>query len=304
MKVESRINFPQIMALSMLLPIIAVVYFVSFGSEKVKLKETPAVDFTAAEYQKHIEKLKKKLPHKDFQIVIEPPFVVIGDEPEAMVKRRSELTVKWAVDKLKANYFSKDPKEILDIWLFKDKDSYYKNAKLLFDDEPTTPYGYYSSYHKALVMNIGTGGGTLVHEIVHPFIEANFPDCPAWFNEGLASLYEQSSEREGKIIGLTNWRLAGLQKAITNKTNPGFQKLLSTTRTEFYDDETGVYYAQARYLCYYLQEKGLLVKFYQEFTKNAATDPTGYKSLQKVLGTTDMVKFQKDWEAFVLKLEF
>jgi len=47
-----------------------------------------------------------------------------------------------------------------------------------------------------------------VHEIVHPFMAANFPDCPAWFNEGLASLYEQSSERDGKIIGLTNWRLA------------------------------------------------------------------------------------------------
>jgi len=28
----------------------------------------------------------------------------------------------------------------------------------------------------------------LVHEIVHPFMRANFPECPAWFNEGLASL--------------------------------------------------------------------------------------------------------------------
>ena len=34
-------------------------------------------------------------------------------------------------------------------------------------------------------MNISTGGGTLVHEIVHPFIEANFPACPPWLNEGL-----------------------------------------------------------------------------------------------------------------------
>ena len=25
-----------------------------------------------------------------------------------------------------------------------------------------------------------TGGGTLVHEIVHPFLRANFPECPAW----------------------------------------------------------------------------------------------------------------------------
>jgi len=34
------------------------------------------------------------------------------------------------------------------------------------------------------------------------------------FNEGLASLYEQSAERDGRIIGQTNWRLRGLQSAI------------------------------------------------------------------------------------------
>ena len=42
-------------------------------------------------------------------------------------------------------------------------------------------------------MNIATGGGTLVHEIVHPFMAANFEQCPSWFNEGLGSLYEQSA---------------------------------------------------------------------------------------------------------------
>lgn len=256
------------------------------------------------DYAKHVEYLKKKYAGKGFYIVIQEPFVVIGDESEEMVKRRSENTVKWAVDKLKANYFTKDPEEILNIWLFKDNTSYYKNTKDIFNDVPDTPYGYYSPAQKALIMNIGTGGGTLVHEIVHPFIEANFPESPAWFNEGLASLYEQSSERDGKIIGMTNWRLSGLQKAIKNKTNPSFKDLLSTTRTAFYADETGVYYAQARYLCYYLQEKGLLIKFYKEFTKNSVADPTGYKTLQKVLGVTNMIAFQKNWEDFVLKLVF
>ena len=176
----------NLIAFLLLLPVSVGVYLVAFGNEKVETKEVTKDDSTSADYQKHVEKLKKKLPNKDFNIVIQPPFVVIGDESEAMVKRRSENTVKWAVDKLKANYFAKDPKEILDIWLFKDKTSYYKYTKEIFNDEPDTPFGYYSSYHKALVMNIGTGGGTLVHEIVHPFIEANFPDCPSWFNEGLA----------------------------------------------------------------------------------------------------------------------
>jgi hypothetical protein len=35
------------------------------------------------------------------------------------------------------------------------------------------------------------------------------------------------------------------------------------------------FYAQARYLCYYLQEKGLLIKFYQELAANVRRDPTG-----------------------------
>lgn len=274
--------------------------FVSFGKEETSQQFKN--DSTPDDYQKHIEKLKEKLPNKDFHIVIQKPFVVIGNDSQENVRKHSEQTVKWAVDKLKANYFSKDPKNILDIWLFKDEESYYKYTKEIFNDEPTTPYGYYSSHHKALIMNIGTGGGTLVHEIVHPFMEANFEDCPAWFNEGLASLYEQSGEIEGKIVGFTNWRLSGLQRAINRKTNPSFRNLLATTEKEFYADETGVYYAQARYLCYYLQQKGLLIKFYQEFTKNSATDPTGYKTLQKVLGEQNMTLFQKKWESYVLKL--
>ena len=40
-----------------------------------------------------------------------------------------------------------------------------------------------------VVLGTSTGGGTLVHEIVHPFMRANFPNCPSWFDEGLASLY-------------------------------------------------------------------------------------------------------------------
>ena len=150
---------------------------------------------TAAEFAKHVRELKKKLPSDDFTIVVSPPFVVIGDDEPAEVRRRAKETVQWAVEKLKAAYFPKDPVDILDIWLFKDKESYEENVEKLFHSKPDTPYGYFSESDKALVMNIATGGGTLVHEIVHPFVAANFPECPAWFNEGLGSLYEQSDER-------------------------------------------------------------------------------------------------------------
>jgi hypothetical protein len=259
---------------------------------------------TPADFVQHILRLKQSLPEDGrFTIVVQPPFVVVGDESPETVKSRSEQTVKWAVDHIKQSYFSRDPDRILDVWLFKDKASYEKNVKQIFDDTPTTPYGYFSAVHGALIMNIATGGGTLVHEIVHPYMAANFPKCPSWFNEGLASLYEHAGEENGRIHGYPNWRLPGLQQAIKAKAVPPFEKLCSTTTEQFYGEDRGTNYGQARYLCYYLQEKGLLEKYYRDFRAHAADDPTGYATLQKVLGETDMAAFQKRWEAYVMKLE-
>ncbi len=231
-----------------------------------------------ADYETHLENLKKKVP-QGFTVIIQRPFIVIGDESPATVRLSAQNTIKWAVDLLKKDYFKKDPTDIIDIWLFKNDTSYYKYTKKIFNDEPTTPFGYYSEVGKSLIMNIGTGGGTLVHEIVHPFVRANFPDCPPWLDEGLASLYEQCGEKNGHIYGYTNWRLNGLKKAIkAGKVKP-FAKLTSMHKIEFYKEDQGVNYAQARYLCYYLQQKGLLVKFYHAFYANRADDPTGYLSL-------------------------
>lgn len=266
--------------------------------------DAPVRTFTADDYARHVERLRAKLPSDEFTVVVEPPFVVIGDEPPEVVRRRSRQTVRWAVDMLKRSYFQRDPPEILDIWLFKDKDSYEKHAAKLFRSKPTTPYGYFSHEDRSLVMNIATGGGTLVHEIVHPFMAANFPDCPAWFNEGLGSLYEQCGERDGRIHGETNWRLAGLQEAIRQRRVRSFETLCSTTTTEFYERDRGADYAQARYLCYYLQERGLLEKFYHRFRARREVDPTGYGTLKEVLGRGDMEAFERDWESYVLKLQF
>jgi hypothetical protein len=268
----------------------------------------PPDSFTDADYAQHVRKLKKKHPAMSrFNIAIQPPFVVIGDSSAARVAAYASGTVKWATDKLKKGFFKKDPKDILNIWLFSNEKVYRKYAWELFRDKPNTYFGYYSSDEKALVMNIATGGGTLVHEIVHPFVEANVPACPSWFNEGLGSLYEQSAERGGDIIGRTNWRLAGLQDAIKAKSVPSFKTLTATTTHQFYSQDKGTNYAQARYLCYYLQEKRLLRKFYKDFVVNQKIDPTGFETLKKTLGLKtdkEMQEFQKKWEAYTLKLVF
>ncbi|MGB3341137.1 MAG: hypothetical protein WBB37_06620 [bacterium] len=275
---------------------------ITMHSEEIP-EESGLLRLTDEDFKEHMNELKKKVP-TGFTTIIQPPFVVIGDESPAIVKQRSERTIKWAVDMLKKDYFDRDPDKIIDIWLFKDDKSYYKHAKELFGDEPTTPFGYFSEIENALIMNINTGGGTLVHEIVHPFMHSNFPECPPWFDEGLASLYEQCREKDGHIYGLTNWRLESLQEAIEQDRVPPFKTLTDMDAHKFYTEDKGTNYGQARYLCYFLQEKGSLIEFYREFYKNRKKDPTGYKTLKQILGEDDMLVFKEKWEAYVLRLTF
>ena len=264
---------------------------------------TRASRHSKADLAQHVMRLKKRVP-TGFHIVVEPPFVVIGDEPLSTVKSRARGTVRWATANLKRSFFARDPTHILDIWLFKDKKSYISHCVKLFGGRPSTPFGFYSDRHRALVMNISTGGGTLVHEIVHPFIESNFPRSPPWFNEGLGSLYEQCGSCRGEICGYTNWRLAGLQRAIRAGGVPTIKRLMSRNTYQFYELDPGTNYAQSRYLLYYLQQRNLLRSYYRQFTGNQGRDPTGYETFKRLLGEHDMKAFQKRWEAYVLKLRY
>src|SRR5438094_3561992 len=233
------------------------------------------------EYDAHIRALRATLKAHDLgdlSVRVEEPFAVVGD---AATLERSSSTVRWAADHLERDFFARRPNKILDIYLFGDADSYGAGVKSLTGESPTTPYGFYSSAHGGMFMNIATGGGTLVHEIVHPYVEADFPNAPPWLNEGLGSLFEQSNERDGHIIGMTNWRLAGLQKTIQRGKLPSFRDLAHLSTEDFYADRGGTNYAQSRYLMYYLQETGKLRDFYRAFRAARMRDPSGYQTLVK-----------------------
>ncbi|MES2642993.1 MAG: C39 family peptidase [Myxococcota bacterium] len=235
-----------------------------------------------------------------FTVVLEPPYVVVGNEPEATVVARAESTVRRTDALLRQDYFTTELDHTWEIWMFRDDDTYVRHTQSLFGETPTTPYGFANGYHHALVMNIGLGGGTLVHEMVHPYLAVDFPGVPSWFNEGLASLYEHAGEVDGHLVGYPNWRLPALQAAIRRGDVQPFEAFTALSTAAFYGDRGGLNYAQARYLCYYLQERGLLRGYYKAF--RVATDTTGYTTLRETLGDPDMAVFQREWEQFVLGL--
>ena len=212
--------------------------------------------------------------------------------------------MKWAVDRLRGALFQRDPEFIIDIfWLFRDRESYEGHGGNSSATNRTRRTDIIRPNMRcAGDGNIATGGGTLVHEIVHPFMAANFAACPSWFNEGRVRCMRNSGEENGQIKGFVNWRLDGLQRTIRAGRLPTFETLCGTTTDEFYHRDKGANYGQARYLCLYLQEHGLLKKFYDEFRASANGDSTGYHALQSVLEEKDMADFQKRWEAWVLSL--
>lgn len=251
---------------------------------------------SADDYSRAVAAVHERAP--DAEVFVVPPFVVTGDGEE--LQRQHEGLVTWARDHLREQHFPRDPDRPWTVWLLSDDQAYRETAVALFGREPTTPFGF--ARDETLVMNIATGGGTLVHEMVHPYVWANTSDPPPWIDEGLASLYEATIERDGRMVGLVNWRLEGLEDAIRREDVPSFRWLTSRTVDQFYDEDPGTNYGQSRYLMLWLQEHDRLDGFWRAWTASRDADPTGYGALADAVGG-DLHEFQRHWEAWVLSLE-
>lgn len=246
---------------------------------------------------------KDRFDAEKINYTITGPFLIAGNGSPAKLRRYRDDTVRAAARALRAAYFEKEPTEPVLILLFETAGPYRRLAKKWFDEDDVPHYGFFRRSDHVMLMNVGTGTGTLVHELVHALLAPDFPDCPDWFNEGLASLYEQCSLDGDTITGHENWRLPALQDAIRSGELRPLEEMIADEN--FYDDPlVGLNYAQARYLMFYLQEKRLLPSYYKRFRDAAKDDPTGQATLKEMLKTDDLAAFEKRWRKWVLSLRF
>jgi hypothetical protein len=248
---------------------------------------------------------KPRFDAEKFNYVVAGPFVIAGNGSKDRIARYRDQTILAAARALQAMYFDTEPTEPVLILLFESAEPYQRLAKKWFGDEEVPHFGFFRRSQSVMLMNVGTGTGTLVHELVHALIAPDFPHVPDWFNEGLASLYEQCAiGRDYRSIqGLPNWRLPALKVAIKKDQLRPLRELIEDDN--FYDPQrVGMNYAQARYLLMYLQEKKLLADYYARFRDNAKDDPTGLKTLQAVAAPDGMDAFETAWRAWVVKVQF
>ena len=231
------------------------------------------------------------------------PFVIAGDSSRITLNAYCNNTVLAAQSGLRRMYIDKDLDHPVLILLI-DTDATYRGLSKDWLNEPNpSHFGFFQPRRRVMLMNVSTGTGTLVHELTHALVDPDFPDIPAWFNEGFASLFEQCNIQNGKITGLVNWRLPALQSAIKDDKLRPLRDMMKDD--DFYaPDRVGINYAQARYLMLYLQEKGLLRKYYRDFRDHAKSDASGIKTLESIVGESDFAHFEREWKSWVMGLRF
>ncbi len=143
-----------------------------------------------------------------------------------------------------------------------------------------------------------TIGPTLLHEFTHAL---HFADQGprdqfhnVWVIEGLAGLFEYSKIVDGHIVPRHNHQLYNVREDLHLKKNVPWAKMVKFERRQFHS----IHYAQARYMMFYLFDKGVLKKWYDAYCEGFKDDPSGGAALEKVLGKT-LEEIDRDWVAWI-----
>lgn len=155
---------------------------------------------------------------------------------------------------------------------------------------------------------VGSGHGTLWHELTHGFVDANVSRSnvvtPAWFDEGFASFYEMAFLDHGRVLeGYTNWRLPMLQASLrAGKVMPLKEALRYTGFTDRFN------YAEARFFFVYLWVHGKMDDFVQSYIYEilpqkigAERDAATVRLVERLLAK-DIDTIDREYRAMALKL--
>ena len=152
--------------------------------------------------------------------------------------------------------------------------------------------------HKLLRMSVVTHEFT--HALHYADMGARHQQHPIWLVEGLATLFE-SSDRNGTVVPRQNHRLVPAHQAAREGRLLPWPALMKLNHMQFMM-RAQLAYAQSRYMLFYMHEKGLLKRFYDEYTakENYARDRSAIDSFQVVFGKP-IEEVERDWKAWLLE---
>jgi len=162
--------------------------------------------------------------------------------------------------------------------------------------------GYYRGDQEMLAAR--DVGVTLMHEFTHAL---HFADQKArgqehayWTVEGLATLFESADIVGEDLVPQGNHRLFLLRQRVEQGRDVPWKQFFSLSPRDFMR-RAGDHYSQARYILFYLHDRGLLAEWYQAYVEGFETDKTGMRAFKEVLGRP-VPEIEEDWREWVLAL--
>lgn len=234
-------------------------------------------------------------------VLIRPPFVLAGDMPEDVLDRLHRDVVQPTERALNVGFFDVPPTEPITIVAFAKEAGFRDFARRVDRRQPDSYYGYYLRSHHRLVVNVSTGAGTLAHELTHALAHFDFPSMPEWFDEGLASVFEQSefSDTGHRLTGTDNWRVHQVLRALHDNRLRKTDELVQGRSVRA--NHESIDYAHARYICLFLQDQQLLEPFYRKLRSRAEIDPSGWQTLREVVASEAASDIDADFRRWVVK---
>lgn len=234
-------------------------------------------------------------------VLIRPPFVIAGDMTEEVLERLHRDVVQPTARALNVGFFDVTPTEPITIVAFAKEAGFRDFARRVDHRQPDSYYGYYLRTHRRLVVNVSTGAGTLAHELTHALAHFDYPNMPEWFDEGLASVYEQSefADTGHRLTGTDNWRVHHVLRAMHGNRLRATGDLIQGRSVRANNES--IDYAHARYVCLYLQDQQLLEPFYRKLRSRSETDPSGWQTLREIVGRESSEELDKDFHRWVVK---
>ncbi len=147
----------------------------------------------------------------------------------------------------------------------------------------------------------------IIHEFTHALHwadqAARKQQHPIWISEGLATLFETAKWVGDRWMPQHSYRLGIVQRAIKlNRWTP-WADIMKMNQLQFMM-QAQVNYAQARYMLFFMHEKGYLKRFYDEYTNATGYegDKTASESYEVIFGKP-LSAVERDWKAWILEQE-
>lgn len=236
--------------------------------------------------------LARQLEVSDSDMATHGGFLIVSLSDEETPETHYRKGVKDFHRYFAAQYFTTSPDNWVTVLIAERPTPLVKATRQLYPSVGLLQYapflGYYNPSDNLIMATSGRAGyGTLLHEMVHALMAADYPDAPAWLNEGLASLYERTQWRDGKLRGLPNWRMDSMRE-----THVSTLALLAeqSSGVELHSREIAEY----RLLLLFMDQRDLLDDLYRMAKQQGANF-----SLTQAMQTMNLT--EADWRSFLKK---